>query len=255
MKVVFLGTGTSQGIPVIGCRCETCLSSDPRDKRLRTSCLIIKGGVHILIDTAPDLRTQMLQNNVERVDAILYTHEHNDHMAGLDDVRPFNFMHNSSIPAFGEERIIKELEARFSYIFDDNPYPGAPRITLNEIIAGKPINIRGVSIIPIRVMHGSLPILGFRIEDFAYLTDVKRIPDESFQLLSGVRYLVINALRYHEHYSHLTVDQAIEISDKLGVKFTYLTHMSHQILRHEIFHGQLPSSVSPAYDGLVWDIK
>jgi phosphoribosyl 1,2-cyclic phosphate phosphodiesterase len=253
MKVVFLGTGTSQGVPVIGCKCETCLSADPRDKRMRTSCLVIKDGVHILIDTSPDLRTQMLNNHIEQIDAILFTHEHNDHMAGLDDVRPFNFMHKISIPVYGEVRIINELEARFAYIFDDNPYPGAPRITLNEINTGVPVMIKGVSVIPIRVMHGSLPILGYRIGDFAYLTDVKSLPLESFQLLKGIKHLVISALRYHEHYSHITVEQAIEISNYLDVDFTYLTHMSHQILRHQVFENQLPDNILPAYDGLTWE--
>ena len=254
MKVIFLGTGTSQGIPVIGCTCNTCVSHDVKDKRLRTSCLVVVNDVHILIDTSPDLRTQMLDNNISKIDAILFTHEHNDHTAGLDDVRPFNFMHQMHIPAFAEKRIVDQIFSRFAYIFDENPYPGAPRIILNEINDADTFYIKGVSITPIRIMHGALPILGFRIGDFAYLTDVKSIPDSSLSKLKGIKYLVLNALRYHEHYSHITVNEAIEIAQNIGAEITYLTHMSHQIVRHKIFKNQLPVGVKPAFDGLVWEI-
>ncbi|HMP29587.1 MAG TPA: MBL fold metallo-hydrolase [Saprospiraceae bacterium] len=254
MKVIFLGTGTSQGIPVIGCTCNTCLSDDTKDKRFRTSCMIVIDSVHILIDTSPDLRTQMLNNQITNSDAILFTHEHNDHMAGLDDVRPFNFMQQSHIPAYGEARVVHELKKRFSYIFDEDPYPGAPRINLVEINDIDNFEIKGVQIKPIRVMHGTLPILGFRIGDFAYLTDVKYLPENSYKNLEGVKHLVLNALRYHEHYSHVTVDEAIIIAQSLGVETTYLTHLSHQIVRHDIFEKQLPKGVLPAYDGLVWEL-
>jgi phosphoribosyl 1,2-cyclic phosphate phosphodiesterase len=254
VKVIFLGTGTSQGIPVIGCKCATCTSEDVRDKRFRTSCLVIIDDVYILIDTSPDLRMQMLVNKIPRVDAIIYTHEHNDHTAGLDDVRPYNFMQKSHIPAFGEARIISDIEKRFSYIFDHDPYPGAPRINLYEINEDESFYIKNVEIVPIRVMHGSLPILGFRIGDFAYLTDVKTLPQHSMEKLSGVHHLVLNALRYEEHYSHLTVNEAIDIAQALDAKRTYFTHLSHKVPKHQIFGTQLPEGIFPAYDGLILEI-
>lgn len=244
----FLGTGTSQGIPVIGCTCDTCLSSDPRDKRLRCSFFIKHLDKNILIDVGPDFRAQMLQNNLDHVDFVLFTHEHNDHTAGIDDLRPINFMTRKHMDVYGQKRVIEDLKVRFAYAFDANPYPGAPRI--NTHVIDQLMNIQGIDITPVHFDHGLLPIIGYRIGNLAYLTDVSSIPESSYKLLRNVDTLVISALRNEPHHSHLTVDQALEEIKKIKPKHAYLIHMSHHLPPTAQWEDQLPTNVHLAYDGL-----
>lgn len=250
MTLTFLGTGTSQGIPVIACKCATCTSNDPRDKRLRSSVLIEVGDKKILIDTSPDLRQQMLSNAVDMVDAILFTHEHNDHTAGLDDIRPFNFLAKKAMPLFGEESVLQDLKRRFAYAFGEKKYPGAPVLTLNNIAPFEPFVFENIEITPLRIIHGDLPILGFKIGSMAYLTDVKAIDDTSLSLLQDIDTLVISALRSTPHHSHISLSESIEISQNLNAKNTYLIHMSHDLGPTNTWEVLLPKNVYPAYDGL-----
>jgi len=250
VKITLLGTGTSQGIPVIGCTCDACVSEDPRDYRLRSGVLIEEGDVNILIDTGPDLRYQMLKNKVARVDAILYTHEHNDHIIGLDDIRPFNFAQKVDMPLYAMPRVADELQDRFGYIFSQSPYPGAPRAILHRIKDYDCFEVGSIKIQPIHVMHGNLPILGYRFGDFAFITDASYIGDESLHQLSGVKILVINALRKEEHHSHFTLDQACRIIKKVAPKTAYLTHLSHRMGRTSSWEQELPEGVFPSFDGL-----
>ena len=203
IQVTFLGTGTSQGVPVIGCKCETCLSKDPRDKRLRCSVFLQTKDVNIVVDAGPDFRQQMLQAKVNRLDAILLTHEHNDHIIGLDDVRPFNFKYWKDMPVYGTARVLENVKERFGYIFSKNPYPGAPMIRLNEISKEKKMEVEGVEITPIEVRHGGIPVMGFRIGGFTYLTDVKSISAEEKEKVKSSKTLVLSALHRQEHHSHL----------------------------------------------------
>ena len=218
LKITFLGTGTSQGVPVIGCTCNTCISVDSRDKRLRSSVLITIDNHNILIDAGPDLRQQMLVNHVNHLDAILITHEHNDHVIGMDDIRPFNFRQRVDMPIFSLERVLDEIRMKFSYIFHSNPYPG------------------------------------FRIKNFAYITDASFISDQSFQSLYGLDVLVLNALQYRKHYSHFNYDEAIEVAEKIGAEKTYFTHMSHEMGLYVDMINKLPQNIFPAYDGLIVEL-
>lgn len=254
MKVTFLGTGTSQGVPVIGCTCKACLSTNKKDNRLRTSIYIEIEGVYIVVDTGPDFRYQMLRAGVSELDAILITHEHNDHIIGLDDIRAFNYILKKDIPLFTTERVLKEVKRRFHYVFHDNSYPGIPRVTAHEITASNSFKIKGIDILPIEVMHGYLPVLGFRIGSFTYITDAKTIDDEAKKLIKGTEVLVLNALRFREHHSHFTVDQAVEMAQKLGAKTTYLTHISHNMGVMDEWEANLPEGIRAAYDGLVIEL-
>lgn len=254
MKVTFLGTGTSQGVPVIGCQCASCKSVDPKDDRLRCSIHIEVNDVHLVVDTGPDFRYQMLRAEIEKLDAILITHEHNDHIIGLDDIRAFNFIHRTDIPLFAESRVINELKSRFHYVFNDNSYPGIPKVTPHEIKASEPFSIKGVDIMPIQVMHGSLPVMGFRIGMFTYITDANFINDQAQELIKGSEVLVLNALRHKEHHSHFSVDQAVAMANKLGVSKTYLTHISHKMGLSKEWESELPPGVFGAFDGLSFDI-
>lgn len=250
MKITVLGTGTSQGIPVIGCNCDVCVSSDPKDNRLRCSILVEVDGMSILIDTSPDLRQQMLSNEVERVDAILYTHEHNDHVVGLDDIRPYNFMQGGEMPIYGLSRVMKDLHSRFGYAFTKGAYPGAPRVASYDIDGIEEIDVKGVNVTPIPVWHGKLPILGYRIGDFAYLTDISKVDKASMKKLEGLQVLMIDALRQHpEHHSHLTLNQAVELVDQLQPRAAFLTHVSHMMGRTEVWEKTLPDNVRSAFDG------
>ena len=250
LKITFLGTGTSQGIPIIGCDCTVCQSKNPRDKRLRVSILVEYGDTVLVVDCGPDFRQQMLRANVQNVNAILITHEHNDHIIGLDDVRPFNFRNESDMLVYAEERVQKELIARFSYIFKENPYPGAPMVKLLPISDNTPFKIGNIDIEPIRAMHGYLPVFGFRFGDFTYLTDIKTISESELKKISDSKILVLNALHRNEHHSHLSLTQAIALIQKVNPEKAYLTHISHQMGLHEEVSKELPSNVELAYDGL-----
>ncbi len=250
MKVTFLGTGTSQGIPVIGCNCPVCTSSNPKDKRLRVSIMVEWDDLRLVVDVGPDFRQQMLAVGGHEIDAILVTHEHNDHVAGLDDVRPFNFRYDKDMPIYALPRVIKNLEKRFDYVFSSNPYPGAPRIIPYSVEANQDILIKNKHIQSIEILHGKLPILGFRFGAFAYLTDVKTIPSASFEQLKKLDVLTISALHRNEHHSHLTLEESLAFAKKIGAKKTYLTHFSHLMGRHTDLLEELPPNIRPAYDGL-----
>lgn len=246
---IFLGTGTSQGVPVIGCDCAVCNSSDPRDHRMRTSFFLDVDGVHFVIDAGCDFRQQMLTNKITSLDALLITHEHKDHMAGLDDIRPFNFMKHEALPIFAEQRVVEAIKREFSYVFVEKPYPGSPMMNVQEITE-QAFEYKGITIQPLRVKHLTLPIFGYRIGQFAYITDASFIPEETMNLLEGVECLVINALRFEEHYSHFCVPQAIEIIKKINPKQAYLTHCSHGIGFYAETNKTLPENINLGYDGL-----
>ncbi len=250
MKITLLGTGTSQGIPVIGCDCLACVSNDVRDDRLRSGVSIESNGTNVLIDTGPDLRQQMLKIGINHIDAILYTHEHNDHVAGLDDIRPFNFMQKKDMPFYGLQRVLKDIERRFSYVFEKNPYPGSPRATVNYIKAGEDFSVGNLQVIPIEVMHGTLPILGFRIGDFSFITDASYLSEESKNLIRGSKVLVVSALRKEKHHSHFSLQEAIDLVQELKVEKAFLTHISHRMGVTKEWEKELPENIFPAYDGL-----
>ncbi len=249
LKVTFLGTGTSQGVPLIACKCEVCTSSDPLDKRLRSSVMFEQLGIRVVIDTGPDFRQQMLRAEVERLDAVIYTHEHKDHIAGLDDIRAFNFLQSKAMDVYATERVENALRREFAYIFEDNPYPGIPKINLHNIDA-HPFYIKGLRVIPIEVFHYKLPVLGFRIGDFTYITDANSIEDSEKEKIFGSKVLVLNALRRETHISHFTLEQAIELARELKVEQTYFTHISHQLGKHVEIEKELPKRIALAYDGL-----
>lgn len=254
LKVTFLGTGTSQGIPVIGSNHPVCLSTNPKDKRLRVSVLLYWDNFSYVIDCGPDFRQQMLRENVSKIDGILLTHEHSDHTAGLDDIRPFNFL-QGDLPFYAHKRVFAALRERFAYIFEtENKYPGAPSIKEVEIDKNTPFSIGGKNVIPIEAMHDMLPVLGFRIEDFTYLTDVKTISDEEVEKIKNTKVLVVNALREAPHYSHFNLSEALEFVEKVKPQQTYLTHISHLMGFHEEVEKKLPNNVHLAYDTLTISI-
>lgn len=250
MKVTFLGTGTSQGIPIIGCGCTVCQSSDARDQRLRSSILLSDGHLRIAIDAGPDFRQQMLRAKVKSLDAILLTHEHNDHIIGLDDVRPFNFSMGHNMPLFGTPPVLQEVKHRFGYIFEANPYPGAPQIELCPISKQEKFWVKGMDFTPIEVMHGLWPVLGFRTGDFTYITDMKTIGEEEAKKVEGSEILVVNALHLEPHYSHLNLDEALHFIESIGPRLAFITHIGHQMGLHAEVSKRLPDGVALAYDGL-----
>lgn len=248
LRVVFLGTGTSQGVPVIGCECAVCRSANPRDQRLRTALLLECNGVAVAIDAGPDFRQQMLREDVRALHAVLLTHEHNDHIIGLDDVRPFNFHMRRDMPIYGLPRVLESVRNRFAYVFDANPYPGAPRMQLIPVTPRQPFEVEGLSILPIIVGHGNMDVLGFRFGPFTYITDMKTISPEDFELIRGTELLVVNALHHNPHFSHLNLEEAVAFIEKVKPKEAYLTHISHHMGKWEDVAPQLPAGVYLACD-------
>jgi len=251
LKITFLGTGTSQGVPVIGCDCAVCLSDDFRDNRLRTSAMVEVEGKTIVIDAGPDFRQQLLRAKVTDVTAILMTHEHNDHIIGMDDVRPLNFKHRKHMPVYAEPRVQAELKDRFAYIFDKNPYPGAPRLILQSIEKDKVMHIEGIEIIPIRAMHAQLPVFGFRFGHFTYLTDIKTISEAELNKVKGTKILALDALHHSVHHAHLNLEEALVLIKKIQPEQAYLIHVSHRMGLAKEVNKTLPKGVQLAYDGLV----
>ncbi|MEI7508401.1 MAG: MBL fold metallo-hydrolase [Flavobacterium sp.] len=250
MKIYFLGTGTSQGIPVIGSQHPVCLSDDFKDKRLRVSVWIYDEDASIIIDCGPDFRQQMLTSKCSKIDAILFTHEHSDHTAGLDDIRPFNFK-QGEIPIYGHERVLQNLKNRFDYIFEtQNKYPGAPSVNSIEVINNNAFFIGKMNVIPINAMHGNLQVFGYRINEIAYLTDVKTIDFEEIVKLKGIKVLIINALREEAHHSHFSLQDALDFVTLVQPEKTFLTHISHLLGFHDEVQKKLPENVFLAYDNL-----
>lgn len=249
MKVTFLGTGTSQGIPVIACDCEVCQSTDPKDKRLRTSIHVEIDGLSLVVDTGPDFRQQMLREDIQRLDAVIFTHAHKDHIAGMDDIRAYNFKQQADMPVYADTIVQEALHRDFYYVFAAEKYPGIPEVKLHTI-ENKPFSINGTTITPIKVWHYKLPVLGFRFGDFTYITDANRIDEEEKAKIRGSKALVLNALRKTEHISHFTLSQAIALAQELEVENTYLIHLSHQMGKHAIVEQELPQGIHIAYDGL-----
>ena len=253
MKITLLGTGTSQGIPVIACKCDVCRSSDPKDKRLRSAIMVEDGKTRIVVDAGPDFRQQMLQHNVDSLDAILLTHEHADHIFGLDDIRSFNWLRRSAMDVYCESRVQENLKNIFNYVFAQNKYPGIPRMDLITVDSN-PFNVGDIEVVPIRLYHHKLPVYGFRFGNFAYLTDFNTIEDPEFEKLTGIDLLVICALRKESHISHLNLKSALDIIEKLSPRKAYLTHMSHDIGKYADLIKELPTNVEPGYDGLVLEL-
>jgi phosphoribosyl 1,2-cyclic phosphate phosphodiesterase len=253
MKITFLGTGTSQGVPPIGCRSDVCLSENPRDKRLRASIHIEWNGLSLVVDCGPDFRYQMIRAGISRVDALLFSHEHRDHTAGLDDIRPFNYLQEGALPVYLHPRVYQAFQGQFDYIFQPVPYPGIPQIDWH-LIDNEAFEISGHVIRPVEVLHYKLPVLGFVFDRFAYVTDANFISDKEKEKLKGMDVLVLNALRREAHISHFTLAEAVALAKELGAKQTYFTHMSHQIGFHDDVCSELPDGIDLAHDGLVVEI-
>ena len=252
MRLTFLGTGTSSGVPMIGCSCPVCRSLDYRDQRLRVSVHLEVEGRSLVIDTGPDFRQQMLRAHVNRLDGILFTHEHKDHTAGLDDVRAFNFRQQQEMPIFAEPRVLEQLKKEFAYVFAEHKYPGVPQVSLHPIADDQePFEVLGLRVQPLRALHYKLPVLGFRIGDLAYLTDANKLPASTMEQLRGADTIVLNALRHEPHISHFTLSEAVAILEELKPRRAYLTHISHQLGRHREVEATLPPWVRLAYDGLI----
>ncbi|MFP4090201.1 MAG: MBL fold metallo-hydrolase [Cyclobacteriaceae bacterium] len=249
MKITFLGTGTSQGVPVINCQCEVCSSLDFRDKRLRSSVHIQTQGKSFVIDSGPDFRQQVLSNNIRRLDALIFTHQHKDHIAGMDDVRGFNFSQNKSMPLYATAPVLEQLRQEFSYVFSANRYPGVPRVETYEI-ENEPFEAEGVVFTPVEVLHHKLPVFGYRVGDFTYITDAKYIAEEEKDKIRGTKVLVINALQKREHLSHFTLQEALAMVEELQPEQAYFTHISHHLGLHREVIRELPENVALAYDGL-----
>ena len=254
MKLTFLGTGTSQGVPVIACDCGVCISPDSRDKRLRSSVMITINNLNYLIDCGPDFRQQMLREKIQDIRAILFTHEHKDHIAGMDDVRAFNFKHQKDMDVYCDFNVQKALLREFPYVFSDKKYPGVPEVNIHQINSSKAFNIDGNLFTPIEVMHYKLPVLGFRVNDLTYITDAKTISMKEIEKIKGTRVLVVNALRISEHISHFNLKEALSFINEVKPEVAYLTHVSHLMGRSEDVEKQLPDKVMLAYDGLQVDI-
>jgi phosphoribosyl 1,2-cyclic phosphate phosphodiesterase len=252
--MTFFGTGTSQGVPVIGCKCDVCTSSDSKDKRLRSSILIEICNKKILIDAGPDFRQQLLRGKISDLDAILLTHAHKDHTGGLDDVRALNYINRKPIEIYAEKQVLDSIRSEYSYAFADNPYPGVPEMNLNTIDSKTLFNVDGIEIIPLRVFHYKLPVVGFRIKNLVYITDANKIENPEMEKIFGCKVLVINALRKEAHLSHFSLSQALNVARESGAGQTYLTHISHQMGLHKVVEKELPENVKFAYDCLTVEI-
>lgn len=249
MTVTFLGTGTSQGVPVIACGCEVCTSIDRNDKRLRSSILVESDATTVVIDSGPDFRYQMLRANVQKLDGVVFTHEHKDHVAGMDDIRAFNYKQQAPMDIYADERVQATIVREFPYVFAENKYPGIPQVNLHTITE-EPFNVGDIVFAPIEVMHYKLPVLGFRINDFTYITDAKTIADNEKAKLKGTKILVLNALQKQAHISHFTFQEAIDFALEIGAETTYFTHISHRLGKHADVSAELPPGIELAYDGL-----
>lgn len=250
MKVTFLGTGTSQGVPVIACECPVCNSLDYRDKRLRVSVHLQVQGKSFIIDSGPDFRQQVLRERIKKLDALIFTHEHKDHTAGMDDIRAYNFSQHKDMPVYAEDRVLQQLQKEFSYIFSGINYPGIPRVQLHPITE-EPFEVEGVKFTPIRVHHYKLPVLGFRVGNFTYITDANFISEEEKEKIKGSDVVVLNALRREPHISHFSLSEAVKILEELQPKQAYLTHISHLLGFHQEVEKELPEFIKLAYDGLI----
>ena len=249
MTITFLGTGTSQGVPVIACDCEVCQSMDFRDVRTRTSVHIELDSVSLIIDAGPDFRQQVLRERINHLDAVIFTHEHKDHTAGLDEIRSFNFKQKMDMPIYAEQRVINQLRQEYEYIFSENKYPGVPSVLPYEIKA-KPFSINGVKIIPISLLHHKLPVFGYRIKNFTYITDANYISDEEKNKVTGSEVIVLNTLQKKSHISHFNLKEALALIRELKPKKAYLTHISHNLGFHKEVTSELPENVDLAFDGL-----
>jgi phosphoribosyl 1,2-cyclic phosphate phosphodiesterase len=249
LKITFLGTGTSTGIPFIGCDCEVCTSLDFRDKRLRTSIHIEIEGKSFVIDTTPDFRQQMLRERIRHITAILFTHQHKDHTAGLDDIRAFNFIQQQDIPIYGQQGVIEQIKQEFAYIFSENKYPGVPNV-IPHYIENQGFEINNIHFTPIEVLHHQLPVFGFRIHDFTYITDANFIAKQEIEKIKGSKIMVINALQKTGHVSHFSLAEALAVIEEIKPEKAYLTHLSHRMGKHAEVSKELPDNVKIAYDGL-----
>ena len=252
MKVRILGSGTSTGVPQIGCTCPVCTSADPKDNRLRASAIVETEDARILIDCGPDFRAQVLHLPFEKIDGVLITHEHYDHVGGLDDLRPF--CRFGAVPIYAEEYVARALRSRMPYCFVDHRYPGVPDIPLQEIEIGHAFSIHHTEVVPLRVMHGRLPILGYRIGRLGYITDMLTMPEETYAYLDGLEVLVMNALRITPHWTHQSLDEALLQAKRIGARQTYFVHMSHQMGLHAEVQKQLPENIALAYDGMTIEL-
>ena len=251
MQVTFLGTGTSQGVPMIGCTCAVCRSVDYRDKRLRVSVHLQVDGKSIVIDSGPDFRQQALRERIDHLDALVFTHEHKDHTGGLDDIRAYNFRQQQDMPLHAEPRVLEQLQREYAYIFADRKYPGIPQVELHPIVSETAVfEVAGIPFEPIRAMHYKLPVLGYRVGNFTYLTDANHLGPEALEQMRGSEVIVLNALRHEKHISHFNFQEAVDILEDLAPARAYLTHISHQLGRHRDVEAQLPAFIRLAYDGL-----
>lgn len=253
MRVIFLGTGTSTGVPTIGCHCRVCRSSDPKDRRTRTSLYVETDTTKIVFDTGPDFRMQMLANHLEDLDAVVFTHNHKDHTAGLDDIRPINHFRDKVIDVYAEPHVQETLRREYAYIFHEKDYPGIPQIQVKDMDT-RPFSIGDIHLVPIRVWHMKLPVLGFRMGDFTYITDANRIDEEELDKIRGTKILVLNALRHSTHYSHFSVREALEIVREVRPERAYFTHISHHLGLHAQEERKLPDGVHLAHDGLILEV-
>jgi phosphoribosyl 1,2-cyclic phosphate phosphodiesterase len=251
LSLTLLGTGTSQGVPLIGCKCKVCSSSNTKDKRLRTSALISYNGSNIVIDTGPDFRQQMLRLNVSSMDAVLFTHEHKDHIAGLDDIRAFNYLQQKDMPIYCNENVENAIRREFAYVFAEKRYPGIPQLDIISINENVKFSVGNLEILPLPVMHMYLPVLGFLFGDICYITDANFISEKVIERIKGIKYLVLNALRKEKHPSHFTLDEAIVMVEKINPQIAVFTHISHQLGLHNEIQNNLPDNILLGYDGMV----